>query len=100
MVSAKHTKARSQTIYNSCIGWSKARYPLPCQNEKWSMKTEDIIFKYDLFDNLLELFGLSVLTNDPFFGEIKKSYFFPNFYPKITTELHKNMHDIKYTIIS
>ena len=46
------------------------------------MKTEDSIFKYDLFNNYLELFGSSALTQDPFFEEIKKSHFFPNFYPK------------------
>ena len=51
------------------------------------MKTEDSIFKYDLFNNYLELFGSSALTQDPFFEEIKKSKLFPNFYPKMAPKL-------------
>ena len=74
--------------------------PLPGQNEKFSMKTEDSIFKYNLFKNYLELFGLSALTNDLFLGEIKKSPFFPNFCPKMTTKLPRNRKDIEYMIIS
>ena len=74
--------------------------PLPDRNEKCSMKTEDSIFKYHLFENYLELFGLSTLNNDPIFGEIKKCQFFANFYPKMTTELPKNRQDIANKIIS
>ena len=61
--------------------------PLPGRNKKYSMKTEDSIFKYNLFNNYLELFGFPAFTNDPFFGKIKKSPFFPNFYPKMAPKL-------------
>ena len=53
------------------------RLPLPGQNEKCSMKTEVSIFKYYLFINYSELFGILALTNNLFFEEIKKSQFLP-----------------------
>ena len=40
--------------------------PLPGRNKKYSMKTEDSIFKYNLFNNYLELFGSSAPTQYPF----------------------------------
>ena len=63
------------------------------------MKTEDSIFKYNLFENYLELFGVSALTNDSFFREIKKVNFSPIFYPKMTTKIPQNRQDIEYTTI-
>ena len=81
-------------------GDPKQRPPLPGQNEKCSMKTEDSIFKYNLFNNYLELFGSSALTHDPFFEEIKKSQFFPNFCPKMAPKLPWNKQDKKYMMIS
>ena len=55
--------------------------PILGQNEKCSMKTEDGIFKYNLFKKYLKFFGFPILTKDPFYREIKKSPFF-HFLPK------------------
>ena len=42
----------------------------------------------------------STYTNDPFFREIKKSQFSPNFYQKMAPKLPKNRQDKKVTMIS
>ena len=67
-------------------GWSKVQPPpLPGLKGKCSWKTEYSIFKY----NLYKLFGFSALTNYPFFRDIRKSQFLPNFYPEIVPNLHE-----------
>ena len=40
----------------------------------------------------LEFLEFSALTNDPFFGEIKKSQLITNFCPKIAPKLPKIRH--------
>ena len=72
---------KSYPLYVYRVIQNKAPPPLPGQNEKCSLKTEDSIFKYNLFNNYLELFGSSALTQDPFVEEIKKSQF-SQFLPK------------------
>ena len=81
-------------------GDPKLRPPIPGRNQKCSMKTGDRIFKKSLSKEYLELFRFSALTNDPFFGEIKKSPFSPNFDPKIALKLPKERHDKTDTVIS
>ena len=80
-------------------GDQKSRPPLTGRNEKTSGKTEYSIFKYNLFEYYLEVFGFSALINDPFFGKVQKSPFFPNFDPNIAPKLPKNWQDKEDTMI-
>ena len=81
-------------------GDQKSSPPIQGRDEKFSGKMEYSIFKYNLFKYYLELFGFSALTNDPFFREVQKRPFFPNFDPKIALKLPKNSQDKKDTMIS
>ena len=62
-------------------GDPKLTPPLPGKNEKNVLKTEYSIFKYNLFKNLPHVFALSGQVQDPFFGNMRKSPFLPNFAP-------------------
>ena len=74
--------------------------PMPGRNEKCTMKTEDSIFRYNIFKNYLERFGSSALNDDPFFGEIIESPLFYQFLPKTNLQTAKNRHDERKMMVS
>ena len=64
--------------------------PLSDQNGMCISKTKQCIFKYNLFRYYLELFRIFGQLYDPFFGNIRKSTFLPNFLQKNTRIMDKN----------